>query len=210
MADSFSVPRAVALAVAVLLALVLAVVALRMLGRAWPRLAILLAVVLLAVLVVGLPLRFIKAVRAVPRIHDITTDTERPPAFVAIGERRRGAPNPPEYAGAEVAALQRRGYPDLGPVTFAASPERVLAAAEAVARDLGWEIVALVPGEGRLEATATTAWLRFRDDVVIRVAAAGTGSRVDMRSKSRMGRSDLGVNAQRIRAFLGALSARLA
>jgi uncharacterized protein (DUF1499 family) len=109
-----------------------------------------------------------------------------------------------------VAAQQKRGYPDLGPATFAAPPDRVLAAAEVAARERAWEIVAVVPAEGRLEATASTPWFGFKDDVVVRVERAGTGSRVDVRSKSRVGRSDLGVNARRIRDFLAALAARLA
>jgi uncharacterized protein (DUF1499 family) len=134
----------------------------------------------------------------VPPIHDITTDTERPPAFVAVLERRREAPNPPEYGGPPVAAQQKRGYPDLGPTTFAAPPDRALAAAEAAARGLDWEIVAVAPAEGRLEATATTPWFGFKDDVVVRVERAGTGSRVDVPRIARR-RSDLGVNARRIR-----------
>ena len=62
--------------------------------------------------------------------------------------------------------------------------------------------MAAVPAEGRLEATARTRWFGFRDDVVVRVAADGTGTRVDVRSVSRVGRSDLGTNARRIRGFL--------
>ncbi len=66
---------------------------------------------------------------------------------------------------------------------------------------MGWEIIAAVREEGRIEATATTRWFRFKDDVVIRVQPQGTGSRIDVRSKSRLGRSDLGANAKRIRAY---------
>jgi uncharacterized protein (DUF1499 family) len=72
---------------------------------------------------------------------------------------------------------------------------------------MGWRIVAAVPEEGRIEATATTPLLRFKDDVVIRVTSRGNGSRIDMRSKSRLGKSDLGANAKRIRAYFRALSA---
>ena len=84
-------------------------------------------------------------------------------------------------------------------------PDRALARAEAAARALGWKIVAAAPGQGRLEATATTRWFGFKDDVVVRVTPASGGSRVDIRSVSRVGKSDLGVNARRIRAFLAAL-----
>jgi uncharacterized protein (DUF1499 family) len=79
-----------------------------------------------------------------------------------------------------------------------------------VARDLGWEIVATAPAEGRLEATARTRWFGFRDDVVVRVRPDGSGSRVDVRSVSRVGRSDLGTNARRIERFLAALGTALA
>ena len=150
----------------------------------------------------GIPWRMQAEARRVPPIHDVTTDPEDPPAFVAVVARRSGARNPVEYAGPAVAAQQRRAYPDLAPLDLAAPPERVFPAAEAAARGLGWEIVAAAPAEGRLEATATTPWFGFKDDVVVRVRARGAGSRVDVRSLSRIGIGDLGVNAARIRAFL--------
>ncbi len=68
---------------------------------------------------------------------------------------------------------------------------------------MGWKIVDENQAEGRIEATATTRWFGFKDDVVIRIApSGGNGSRVDVRSVSRVGRSDVGTNARRIRAFL--------
>ena len=209
-AASFSVLRAASFAAAAVAVLALLGIVLAAVARAWPGLALAVAALLIAGFVVWLPLSLQKIARSVPPIHDITTDTERPPAFVAIIERRRGAPNPPEYGGPAVAAQQKQGYPDLGPATLPAPPDRILAAAEAAARGLGWEIVAVAPAEGRLEATATTPWFGFKDDVVVRVERAGTGSRVDVRSKSRVGHSDLGVNARRVRDFLAALAARLA
>ena len=78
-----------------------------------------------------------------------------------------------------------------------------------VAESMGWEMVAVVPGEGRIEATDTTFWYGFKDDVVIRVAAEGTGTLVDLRSKSRVGRSDLGVNAARIHTYIHGLLERM-
>ena len=155
----------------------------------------------------GIPWRMQAQARRVPPIHDVTTDPEDPPAFVAVVARRSGARNPVEYAGPAVAAQQRRAFPDLVPLDLAAPPERVLPAAEAAARSLGWEIVAAAPAEGRLEATATTPWFGFKDDVVVRVRARGSGSRVDVRSLSRVGVGDLGVNAARVRAFLDRLRA---
>lgn len=143
--------------------------------------------------------------RSVPPIHDISTDTEDPPAFVAVVPLRAGAANPPDYAGPETAAQQRDAYPDLAPLNVPLPPAEAVRKAEAAARDLGWDIVAVEPAEGRMEATATTAWFGFKDDVVVRIRPEGDGSRVDVRSKSRVGRSDLGANAARIRDFLARL-----
>lgn len=210
LATSFSVLRASSFAAAGVAVLALIGVALTALARAWPGLALAVGALVIAAVVVWVPLSLQKLARTVPSIHDITTDTDNPPAFVAVAERRRDAPNPVAYDGPEVAAQQKRGYPDLGPLVLAAPPARVLAAAEATARAMGWEIVAVAPADGRLEATATTSWFAFKDDVVVRVSPAGAGSRVDVRSKSRVGRSDLGTNAKRIRAFLAGLATRAA
>ncbi len=150
----------------------------------------------------AVPWQFQRQARAVPPIHDITTDTEDPPRFVAVVPLRKEASNPPEYAGPEVAAQQKKAYPDLAGLTLSIPPEQAFARAQAVAVELGWEIVAAVPGEGRLEATDTTFWFGFKDDVVVRVRPQVGGSRVDVRSKSRVGRSDVGANARRMRRFL--------
>lgn len=141
----------------------------------------------------------------VPRIHDITTDTENPPLFVDILERRAKAPNPPEYAGPEVARKQEKAYPHIQPLLLTDAPEAAFERAFIAAESMGWEIVSKVPGEGRIEATATTRIFRFKDDVVVRIRPEESGSRVDVRSKSRLGRSDLGANAKRISRYLSAV-----
>ena len=105
---------------------------------------------------------------------------------------------------------KKKAYPDLAPEILDALPDAVFKHALAAARTLGWNIVSAVPGEGRLEATDTTFWFGFKDDVVVRVVAEGTRSRVDVRSVSRVGRSDVGANARRIRAFLKELRAQVA
>lgn len=169
-------------------------------ARGWATGALVLAV-LAAIVPIGLRLR----ARAVPFIHDITTDTDTPPQFVAVLARRGAGTNPTAYGGPEVAAAQHRAYPDIAGLVLAEPPMRALERAESAARQLGWEIVAVVPAEGRLEATDTTRWFGFKDDVVVRVRPEGTGSRVDVRSLSRVGRSDLGKNAERIRSFLAIL-----
>jgi uncharacterized protein (DUF1499 family) len=139
---------------------------------------------------------------SVPYIHDITTDTENPPLFVAVLPLRAGAPNSAEYGGPELAKQQKEGYPDLKPGSMSSPPERAFSRALQAARDMGWEIVAFDVKALRIEATDTTRWFGFKDDVVVRLAPSPTGSRIDVRSVSRVGKSDVGTNARRINAYL--------
>jgi uncharacterized protein (DUF1499 family) len=141
-----------------------------------------------------------------PPIHDITTDTANPPRFVAVLPLRKDATNTADYEGPAAAAQQQRAYPDIAPLRLAVPPHEAFARSLNVAKALGWDIVAAVPGEGRIEATDTTLFFGFKDDIVIRIAPSGDGSRVDVRSVSRVGRSDLGANAKRVRAFLAGLA----
>ena len=170
---------------------------------------VLVLALILGVGVAAIPVGVRQVASSKPFIHDITTDLENPPAFVAVLPLRADAPNPPEYGGEEVAEQQRAGYPDLGPADFSAPPARVFEAAVAIVDDLGWKRVAADEAEGRIEATDTTFWYGFKDDVVIRIRAENGGTRVDVRSKSRVGGSDLGKNAERIGQFLDALKRRL-
>jgi uncharacterized protein (DUF1499 family) len=155
-----------------------------------------------------LPATWLRQASRVPPIHDITTDLDRPPAFVAVVPLRAGAANPIDYAGTEIAEKQRQGYPDIAPATLAVPPNQAFDQALAAARSMGWELVASDPASGRIEATDTTFWFGFKDDIVIRVAPAPGGSRVDIRSLSRVGVSDVGTNAARIRKYLTALKGR--
>lgn len=143
-----------------------------------------------------------------PRIHDITTDTDHPPQFVALLAVRQKAPNGAAYGGARIAQAQKAAYPDIAPARLGTPPDQAFDRALDAAQRMGWKIIAADKAEGRIEATATTFWLRFKDDVVIRIAAAGSGSRLDIRSMSRVGRNDFGANAKRIRAFLQQLRSR--
>jgi hypothetical protein len=143
----------------------------------------------------------------VPAIHDITTDTLQPPPFLAVVPLRAAALNPVEYGGPEIAAKQRAAYPDLGPLLLNDPPARAFDRALAAARAKGWELVASDPAGGRIEATDTTFWFGFKDDVVVRVTPQPMGSRVDVRSLSRVGGGDIGTNAARIRSYLAALKA---
>lgn len=144
-----------------------------------------------------------------PYIHDITTDTENPPAFVAVKALRKEGDHPVEYDGPEVAAQQREAYPDLMTLIVASDKNKVFAAAEAAVRAMKLEVVEANADEGRIEASHTSLFYGFTDDMVVRVVADGIGSRVDVRSKSRVGRSDLGQNAKRIRTFMQKLQASL-
>jgi uncharacterized protein (DUF1499 family) len=159
----------------------------------------------LSLVVAGPPLYYWRTAERVPRIHDISTDTGNPPRYVAVLPLRKGAQNAADYS-ADVASQQKQAYPDIAPAMLDVPPAEAFARAERAARAMGWEIVAVAPGDLRIEATDTTLLFNFKDDIVIRVAAAGSGSRVDVRSLSRVGKSDLGVNANRIRKFLRQLA----
>jgi uncharacterized protein (DUF1499 family) len=149
-----------------------------------------------------LPWSWRRDARQYPGIHDITTDVQNPPAFVAIAPLRADASNPVEYAGDSVAQVQREAYPDIQPLMLAMPVDSAFTLAVLAAREMGWEMVDQDRRQGRIEATATTPWMGFKDDVVIRVSSASGISRVDVRSKSRVGRGDVGANAKRIRQYL--------
>jgi uncharacterized protein (DUF1499 family) len=131
-------------------------------------------------------------------INDITTDLNDPPAFSAVIPLREPDSNPIEYGGAEVAAVQRAVHPEVAPILTSLAAEAAFQRAFETAEAMGWEIVAGDPRTGIIEAVDTTTFFRFKDDIVIRVRPTATGSRVDLRSRSRIGRSDLGKNAARI------------
>jgi len=134
-------------------------------------------------------------------IHDISTDTDDPPAFVEVAKLRGPNENPAEYSGPETAAIQKTAYPDIESIVMPDSPGFVFETALQVAGDMGWEIVASDIETGIIEATASTPFAGFKDDVVIRIRSQGPEAIVDVRSKSRIGRGDMGVNAKRVRAF---------
>jgi uncharacterized protein (DUF1499 family) len=165
----------------------------------------------LGAVLVYVPWHYDRARKTVPRIHDITTDVENPPQFMAVLPAR-GAEDAATavYAGPELARLQRAAYPDVVALELALPAAKAFDLALSVARSLsGWNIIASDPASGRIEASQTSRWFGFTDDIVIRVMGHGSGSQVDMRSLSRQGRSDFGVNAARIRLFMAALRKRL-
>ena len=148
---------------------------------------------LIGALTFGVPFQFQQTARSVPRINDITTDTENPPKYMTTARA---------YPGAEFARQQRAAYPDIAPVMLPLPPREAFDRAVKAAEAMGWEVVGRDAAAGILEAVDTTRWFGFKDDIAVRVSAADAGSRVDVRSKSRVGRSDIGTNARRIRAYV--------
>ncbi|MBW3627964.1 MAG: DUF1499 domain-containing protein [Gemmatimonadetes bacterium] len=157
---------------------------------------------IVGLVLVVIPWQWRTRAQSVPPIHDITTDVENPPLFVAVAPLRADAPNPIEYGGPEVAAQQREGYPDIRPLVLDLPKEQAFERALDAAREMGWEIVDANAADGRIEATDQTFWFGFKDDVVIRLTPAADRTILDVRSLSRIGGSDVGTNAGRIRKYL--------
>ena len=179
--------------------------------RVGPGTTAMLAVILLAGgAAVALPLR-VKRLAAFLPFNDVTTDTAAAPSFEALLPLRRaelpGAAA--DYDAARLAPLQQACYPELGPLHLPAKPAEAFATALAAARALGWTIVAEDAARGRIEAYDRTRCYGFVDDIAVRLSPEAAGTRLDLRSASRVGISDLGKNAARIRAFAAALAARL-
>jgi uncharacterized protein (DUF1499 family) len=139
--------------------------------------------------------------QTLPRIHDVSTDTANPPTFEAVLPLRRGAKNPVDYVSA-TAAEQRKGYPDIVPLQLPLAPTVLFDNAERAARAMGWQVVDASPTKLRIEAIDTTPLFGFKDDIVVRITPQGNGSVLDVRSLSRVGGSDFGANAKRVRAYL--------
>jgi uncharacterized protein (DUF1499 family) len=150
-----------------------------------------------------------------PPIHDVTTDLVDPPAFKDVIPLRAAtqASNPSEYQATldmggqkiDVPDAQRKAFPDIQPVLLTEPPPAAFQHAAQAAHAMGWEIVTSRPEDGRIEATDTTFYFGFKDDVVIRVRPNGAGSRIDVRSLSRIGGGDVGANAARITRYINAL-----
>jgi uncharacterized protein (DUF1499 family) len=193
-------------AVAAVVSLVGVIVTLRRPKVARRGLALAVLSFLLGTALVAVPARF-RMGGPKPLIHDISTDTQDPPLFVAVLPLRASAPNTTVYGGEKIASEQRTAYPDLQPYDMNVPPAQAFERALAAVRTMGWTLVAADSSSGRIEATDTTFWFRFKDDVIVRIRPSGAGSRVDVRSLSRVGLGDVGTNAARIRAFLDALKA---
>ena len=163
----------------------------------------LVAILLSAIPVLGIGTQILNA-RDVPAIHNISTDTVDPPEFDKIALIRDAKHNPLEYNTEELAELQTSAYPNVRTHYTSMSPEEAHRRALVVADVLGWEVINQSMIGGIIEATDTTGLWKFKDDIVIRLRSNADGVAVDLRSVSRVGRSDLGANARRIEAFIDA------
>lgn len=168
------------------------------------------------------PLQMKAAADANPFIHDITTDFASPPTIVAAASAPRM--NPPDYVGADavpgsadgltVSQAQQAAFPDIAPLELAADLPTVAESVASTISAMGMEILTRAPEAPgspdtvQVEAVATSLWFGFKDDFVVRlIRQPAGGTRVDVRSKSRVGVSDLGANAARVRQFLDKLQA---
>lgn len=143
---------------------------------------------------------------SVPVIHNISTDTLDPPTFdKLVAVREAEGANPLAYDAEVLAEQQQEAYPDVMTLASTQSTDQLFAQTLSVLQDLGIEVVNEDAAAGVIEATDTTFWFGFKDDVVVRIRDTANGSIVDVRSVSRVGRSDLGANAKRIRAILRGL-----
>lgn len=142
-----------------------------------------------------------------PLIHDITTDLEHPPEFVEIKTLRESTHNSLDRLEPEdLADVQKQHYPDLKTLVINRSAEDVFNLVVALVKNRDWKVAVISAATGRIEATDVTPMMGFKDDIVIRVQAMGNQTRIDMRSASRVGKGDLGVNANRIQLFFADLS----
>lgn len=165
--------------------------------------------IIVGIAIVYVPWQWARLHGPYPTINDITTDSANPPQFVAaLPARAAEQAVSAAYGGVATAQLQQAAYPDIAPVIVAAPPSTAFARALSAARAMRfWTILTDDPRKGIIEASATTLYFGFTDDIVIRVTPEGAGSRVDIRSHSRQGSGDLGVNAARVRTYLAALKA---
>lgn len=168
-----------------------------------------LAAIFLSLAVAAPVVSAVRSGSSVPRIHDISTDLVDPPRFAAVLAQRTPSHNSLDRSAPEdLADLQRAAYPDIVPLLLDRHPGQAFEDAVAAVQDMGWDIVSVAVEEGRIEATDTTALMGFKDDIVIRIREEEGKALVDIRSASRVGESDLGKNAARIRALREKLTAQ--
>jgi len=194
-------------ALALLLLLIIAIIAVLLLILAfpthhphwWPPSVIATVVGLAPIAIIILSLGPDKL--SAPRIHDISTDLNNPPTYKAVLTARSASANSLAFSE-EVASQQRQAYPDIQPLLLKQSSQQVFDRALSLVQRRNWTVLRQDKTAGEIEAVEETTLFGFKDDVIIRIAEVEDGSRVDMRSASRVGQSDLGANRERINKFL--------
>jgi hypothetical protein len=170
-----------------------------------------------AILVLYNPVTEYSDAYGMPAIADATTDTEHPPVFVSLLSQRGANASAPDYNGSApmtfdgktstVAQTQHKYYGEIHSVAILMSPERLFKRAVSASYAMGWDVVAIAPDEGRIEATDTSFFFGIKDDIVIRVKPSGMGAKLDIRSKARFdGDYHANRNVLRIRSFMKALA----
>ncbi len=204
------VPVLATFAAALVMAMIAILLALAALVRIWRHgtegFGAALTAILIGIALLAYPAYFGVLAYRLPEIADITTDPIDPPRFETIGRLRSRQANPIAYAGLYAAEQQKAAYPDIVPLDLDASAQTAYDAAMAIIGKRRWQVINTHPPQpgrdGYIEAVARTPIMGFRDDIAVRIRAAGQGARVDVRSASRYGRHDFGTNARRIRALL--------
>lgn len=163
------------------------------------------ASVLFACVAIAIPVIMMNQAKQVPPIHDITSDINNPPKFDKIAELRANAPNPLGYEGGEVSKQQLEAYPQIITQYFNHDVKTVMQESEKALDELGLELVSVDYDKQIIEAYEQTFWFGFIDDVILRFDVQDGKTTLDIRSKSRVGRSDLGVNAKRIERIFAKL-----
>ena len=157
---------------------------------------------ILGLLPVAVGVAVVGSAGGAPAINDITTNPDDPPHFRAAQTDDANTGRDLRYPGEAFANAQRAAYPDLAPIRVKGAPDDVYKRCVSAAQELGWKLTIQDPATGFFEAIDVTRIFHFVDDIAVRVRAAGDGTVVDVRSKSRDGKGDLGVNAARIREIL--------
>ncbi|MCY4276307.1 MAG: DUF1499 domain-containing protein [Gammaproteobacteria bacterium] len=142
------------------------------------------------------------AMQLAPRIHNISTDIEDPPAFTLAPTLRPESSNPLAYESERIGPIQREAYPDLGPLVVSVVRNELHGRVKRVLEEMGMTVTRDDPAAGEIEAVATTFWFGFKDDLVVRLRAVEDGTRMDVRSVSRVGIGDVNANANRIREVI--------
>lgn len=162
------------------------------------------AAAVIGLIIAAIFIRIVMIGTSVPRIHDITTDATNPPQFIAITPDVRGPGSNSLAYDPAITPLQVAAYPAIRTQVVAAPPAAVFGRLLRYVTDRGWSVAVANAATGRIEATETAGWWGFKDDVVIRLAPQGDGTRIDIRSVSRVGEGDFGANAARIERLIEA------